>query len=173
MRSCRIAPRIADKRGPPLACAHNGPPSDATPQRCSSQWDNQRHDQQVNGNCNLNSSPLDAFVPSDGRGSGGLGGRPSPLVARHPDRVQSSKHRYSTASPDGQGTSRRRAAVQERARNRVGSAVASRPAIVVSAGTRWLYSVVRPSGPSTISVAPASYGPSTTAGFLSCIAIGQ
>src|ERR1700719_3162355 len=61
MRSCRIAPRIADKRGPPLACAHNGPPSDATPQRCSSQWDNQRHDQQVNGNCNLNSSPLDQF----------------------------------------------------------------------------------------------------------------
>ena len=27
--------------------------------------------------------------------------------------------------------------------------------------------------PSTISVAPASYGPSTAAGFLSCIAIGQ
>jgi hypothetical protein len=41
------------------------------------------------------------------------------------------------------------------------------------AGTRWLYSVVRPSGPSTISVAPASYGPSTAAGFLSCIATGQ
>ena len=32
---------------------------------------------------------------------------------------------------------------------------------------------VRPSGPSTISVAPASYGPSTAAGFLSCIATGQ
>ena len=41
------------------------------------------------------------------------------------------------------------------------------------AGTRWLYSVVRPSGPSTISVAPASYGPSTAAGFSSCIANGQ
>jgi hypothetical protein len=38
---------------------------------------------------------------------GGLGGRPSPLVARHPDLVQSSKHRYSTASPDGSGTSSR------------------------------------------------------------------
>ena len=34
-------------------------------------------------------------------------------------------------------------------------------------------SVVRPSGPSTISVAPASYGSSTVAGFLSCIATGQ
>ena len=34
-------------------------------------------------------------------GIGGAGGRPSPLVARHPDQVQSSKHRYSTASPDG------------------------------------------------------------------------
>jgi hypothetical protein len=30
-----------------------------------------------------------AFALSDGRGSGGLGGRPSPLVARHPDQVQS------------------------------------------------------------------------------------
>jgi hypothetical protein len=34
-------------------------------------------------------------------GIGGAGGRPSPLVARHRDQVQSSKHRYSTASPDG------------------------------------------------------------------------
>ena len=29
------------------------------------------------------------FALSDGRGSGGLGGRPSPLVACHPDQVQS------------------------------------------------------------------------------------
>jgi hypothetical protein len=29
------------------------------------------------------------FALSDGRGSGGLGGRPSPLVTRHPDQVQS------------------------------------------------------------------------------------
>src|SRR4029077_5717488 len=41
------------------------------------------------------------------------------------------------------------------------------------AGMRWLCSVVRLSGPSTISVAPAAYGPSTAAGFLSCIATGQ